>query len=390
MNGTVDDVLASSTGLSDNQEKALILLQITSSALSLVGSGVIVYKIIRNLTRNKSSYPYDRIILGLSSCDLVASCTYAVGPFLLPSDTSERVWAFGNDTTCTWLGFLTQLACFWAIWYNFILSCYYLLTVRFQVRKREFTRKYELPLHLSGAIFFPITSLIGLIGGWYSEERFAMICWIGEVPKNCYETGNCYGQLVAYIFGAPSLLITMLALIINNTIIYIYVRKHLSGNGNGSENTDVEDSSQRLSLQKRLKREAAIQGFLYVSTFLLTFIPAFIIQVIEGLTQIGEENLAKMYPLLLANAILLPLQGFFNVFIYVRPTYTRFKIAQPEKSMIFILTKALFDPKIPRMSSEVATDGPTRATNLTESKKKSAPKFSMSLDLISEECANVD
>ncbi len=160
-----DDAVGSLTSLSDNQEKTLIILQICSATLSLIGSSVIVFKILRSSHQNKTSTPYERIILGLSSCDLVASLTYALGPFLLPSETSERVWAFGNDITCTWLGFLTQPACFWAIWYICILSFYFLLTVRFHVTRREFTRKYEFWMHLFGAVFFPLTAVIGLLGG---------------------------------------------------------------------------------------------------------------------------------------------------------------------------------------------------------------------------------
>ena len=187
---TTDEMPVSSTDLSDSQEITLILLQIFSATLSLIGSSVIVFKILRSLHRKQPSTPYDRIILGLSMCDIGASCTYAVSPFLLPKDTSNRIWAFGNETSCTWLGFLAQLSIFWAIWYNCILryesfsrkirvslvsidcisfpltsilrtllvfSFYYLLTVRFRVKREVFTKKYELWMHLTGAIFFPVS-----------------------------------------------------------------------------------------------------------------------------------------------------------------------------------------------------------------------------------------
>ena len=346
---TVDAVVSSPTDLSDNQEILLILFQIFSAILSLIGSSVIVFKIVRHINQNNSSTPYDRIILGLSSCDIVSSFTYAVAPFLLPSNTSKRVWALGNDTTCTWIGFLAQLACFWAIWYNCILSFYYLLTVRFQVKRKDFTRKYELLLHLTGAIFFPLTSLIGLIGNWYSEMRYAMMCWIGEVPKGCK---NCYGVPVAYTFGAFPTVVTLLSVITNNVIIYIFVLRKLSIPP-PSTDSEVENSTttQRFSTQQRLRKEAAMQGFLYVSTFLLTFLPAFAIQILEGMIPIGEENLQQMYPLLVLNSILMPLQGFFNVFIYIRPTYIRFSDANPDDSILVILKQALFDPNIPRISS---------------------------------------
>ena len=391
------DELASSKDLSANQEIVLILFQILSSVLSLIGSSLIVFKILRIINRNKSSTPYDRIILGLSSCDIVSSITYAVSPFLLPSATSTRVWALGNDTTCSWIGFLSQLACFWSIWYNCILSFYYLLTVRFQVKRKDFTRKYELWLHLSGAIFFPLTSVIGLFGDWYSEMRYAMMCWIGEVPKGCK---NCYGVPVAYTFGAAPTIITLISVITNNIIIYIFVRRKLSpAPPTESEMFDIENmaSTRRLNTQQNLRKEAAMQGFLYVTTFLLTFLPGFAIQVIEGMVLLGEENLQQMYPLLVMNAILLPLQGFFNVFIYIRPTYNRFRAAKPDESMFVILRQSLFDPNIPRISSvanNTERDKTGGKEEYPEMKKRAGSKgskgsqFSMSLDNIQEDAEN--
>lgn len=59
-------------------------------------------------------------------------------------------------------------------------------------------------------------------------------------------------------------------------------------------------------------REVAIQGLLYVGCFYLSFTPAFIIRVLEGLGLNGEKE-QNIYPVLLMNSILLPLQGFFNV-----------------------------------------------------------------------------
>lgn len=95
----------SSSDLTNSQEIILYLLQIFSGTLSLIGSSTILFKIFRNLRRGNHTTPYDRLILGLSICDVISSLTYAMGPFLLPRDTSKRVWALGNDSTCTFLGF---------------------------------------------------------------------------------------------------------------------------------------------------------------------------------------------------------------------------------------------------------------------------------------------
>lgn len=446
--------------LSDAQEIALSLLCVFSATLSLLGSSTIVYKILKNHSKTQSTPPYDRIMLGLSTCDIVASLTYAMSPFLLPSDTSTRVWAMGNETTCTGLGFLTQISTFWAIWYNCVLSFYYLLTVRFRVKRKEFCQKYELWFHLSGAIFFPVTAFLGFFGDWYSEMELATTCWIGEVPKGCTADGTCTGagQLIAYIFAGIPIGLTIVALLVNNIMIYVYVRKTLSGVsqavvvapdvassptkskstksksivsketfhtkliriqeekgctsddeeigsdidsrsveqitpeesivGSSVMNVDVKSSIEQDTLarsivgssildndndsvannqgsptghrrstvtrEEQMIREVATQGFLYVTTFLLAFTPAFVIQVLDS-TGYGVADQAALYPLLVANNILLPLQGFFNVFVYTLPTYRRFSTANPDRSWCYNLKHALFDPNIPRMRSAVTT-----------------------------------
>ena len=214
--------------LSDNQEILLAVLQVSSASLSLIGSSTIVYKIVLNLKRNKTTTPYERIMLGLLSCDILASVTYAMALFLLPRETSQRITALGNNSTCSKLGFLIQFACVWAVWYNTLLSFYFLLTMQYQVKPMEFRRKYELLMHLSGAIFFLITAITGLAGGWYSEERLTMACWIDKVPNSCRTAGTCcYGSLAAYIFGGIPMAITLCSLIVNNTVIYLFVRRSL-------------------------------------------------------------------------------------------------------------------------------------------------------------------
>ena len=387
---TVEDY--SISDLTDKQEMILSVFLVCSAILSLVGSITIVYKILRSLCKNQTTTPYDRIILGLSCCDIVASCTYALGPYLLPRETSQRVWAIGDDSSCQKLGFLMQLSSLWAVWYNAMLSFYYLLTVRFQVKRQEFCKKYEPWLHLSGAIFFPTTALAGYVGKWYGEEDLAMTCWIAEIKTGCDEYGNnCSGdasELIAYMIGAVPTVISILAVIINNAIIYIFVRKSLrSGNNGSSKGSEDNESAERQTIQNRLSHEAAIQGFLYVSSFLITISPAFAIQILDGSMGYAESDQGSIYPLLVLNSILLPLQGFFNVFIYVRPSYIRFGAANPNKSSWMILKHALFDPNIPRLSSNAC--GSSEPLSAAEKKQyslnqKLGSKFSMSLDNIDE------
>ena len=82
-----DYILNKISPLTDIQEKILSILQLLSAILSIIGSTMIVQKIIRNRKRTTS---YDRILLGLSTTDIISSLTQGLSPFWLPQQTSQR------------------------------------------------------------------------------------------------------------------------------------------------------------------------------------------------------------------------------------------------------------------------------------------------------------
>jgi hypothetical protein len=68
----------------------------------------------------------------------------------------------------------------------------------------------------------------------------------------------------------------------------------------------------RQEAQQLRVKEVAQQGFLYVTVFYLVHTPAFVIRVLEGLGVDRDEE-SEIYWILVANSILLPLQGWFNL-----------------------------------------------------------------------------
>lgn len=156
---------ATNGSLSDSQEKTLSLLAAGAGLLSIFGSSLIIFRVVKN---RKSTTPYDRIMFGLSCCDIVASLTFALSPFLIPASTSTRVWAIGNQATCTLLGAMQQFS-FSAVFYNGVLAFYYFMTVRKGVKRLVFARRYEPYLHFFTIFFFSATALSGVIVGFYNE-----------------------------------------------------------------------------------------------------------------------------------------------------------------------------------------------------------------------------
>lgn len=152
------------SSLSDAQEKVLGILPLFPSLLSFLGSAQIVWMVVTA----KRKTPYRRILLGLSCSDIFASFVYPWQVFLLPKATSQRVWAIGNDSTCSFLGFSQQVL-FASVLYNACLSLYFVLTVRQGIKDPVLARRYEPWMHVVCIGFPLVTATVGAILGWYHE-----------------------------------------------------------------------------------------------------------------------------------------------------------------------------------------------------------------------------
>jgi len=307
--------------ISDGQFKVTIVLIICSSVLSIIGSGTIAFKIVRDRVNNGVTTSYDRFVLGLSTCDILSSINLSIGPFLYPS--GRHVWAFGTPATCEAVGFLLQFSTFWALWYSSLLSFYFLLTVLSQVRRTNYVQTFEPWMHLTGA-FFPVTAITGLFLGWFGGDDD--ICWIAD-------------DTIEWIVGLIPLLFVYASLIINYGAIYVIVGKSIRSSEHVAGSTSV---------RKRIQKETTIVMFSYVAVFFVCITPSFVLEIVETYSGYTRKD-SKIYPVFVLESIFLPLLGFFNFFIYIKPAYTRFRAAYPTKSMGFVLHQALFNSKTPRL-----------------------------------------
>jgi hypothetical protein len=320
--------LSEISSLTDGQEKLLSLLYFTSGLLSVVGSSMIIYLVATNTRKT----PYKRIMMGLSACDIIASATYAMSPFLLPKETSFRVWANGTRGTCSFLGVLTQFS-FAAIWYNGALSFYYLCTVRFGVKTTAFARYYEPVVHILCIGYNVVTAIVGWRIDLFSESELGMACWIAEYPQGCEVTDSCTGNSIGWMFGGLPVILIFLAIVINNIVIFCFVKRTIS-RGAATSLRGNQHQSRRINA-------VATQAMLYVVSFMVAYIWAFAVRVLESFGWDASEE-SRIFPLLLLQSILLPLQGVFNLLIYTRPNYVRVRQEHKERSRLWALQKTWF------------------------------------------------
>ena len=171
------------TELSGSQQLLLAILPIPSSICSVIGSSVIIFIALKS-RRSKAWTPYNRLLLGMSVCDIIFSITLGLSIVLLPNELSsssysKRLFAFGNDASCNAMGFLIQFS-YSAILYNAMLSFYFLLTARFGFKNDQIAKRIEPVMHAICVGFPTVTAWAGLFMDAYSESGMAQVCWVKE------------------------------------------------------------------------------------------------------------------------------------------------------------------------------------------------------------------
>lgn len=351
--------------LSDEQEIAISVASVVSGSLSVVGSSMIIWHSLRSKSKSSAhTSSYGRILLALSLSDIISSTAFILSPFLLPQDTSQRVWATGNDISCSFLGFWTQLANL-AYWYNGVLGLYYFMTIRCSVPRQVFAKRYEPYIHGLSITFFLLSAAGGAVVGIYSEIEIGQGCWIGEYPAGCEARGDCIGHYFGYVFSAIPNLLVLLGLPLMNISIFCHIRRTLQRNLRYS----VGDNSAMRAVQSKRLAEIATQGFLYVGSFYLSYTLFFYLRVMEGMGMDAQQE-AQYFPILFLSALLAPLQGFFNVFIFVRPNYSALRKNFPELDRVWALKRALLEPDIAAFTSSMKSSLRYSSARLRESRQR--------------------
>lgn len=187
--------------------------------------------------------------------------------------------------------------------------------------------------------------------------------------------------MISYIFGSWIGFFTLASLFVNNFIIWVFVRQRIRkamhgrapttrSSAGGSLDVDDEksgtsplassfrsdsyklDASQnsvsmnedtRTSQEKRL-RLVRSQAILFVASYIASSMITYILRLFESqaFEYVQEMELPyNNYTMMVLQSILLPLQGFFNMMVYIRPKYIRNRNDFPRESRIWALRRAV-------------------------------------------------
>jgi len=153
----------------NNSELVFAVVPRVAAACSLMGSSWIVIEVLRDSSKRKKVY--HRIMLGMSSFDIIGSMCYFLGRWPLPPDAPLLPGGVGTKATCTAQAFFGQ-AVVATVSYNTVLAVQYLMIIKLNISESQIAKKYERIMHSIPILIWLITGIIGLSCGVFNPAFF--------------------------------------------------------------------------------------------------------------------------------------------------------------------------------------------------------------------------
>ncbi|KAL7532544.1 hypothetical protein ACHAWF_004175 [Thalassiosira exigua] len=340
--------------------------------LSMIGSSLIIYEVLRDPGKRKKVY--HRLLLAMSLCDLNTSFWYFLSTWPIPKGTAKVYQPSGTMASCTAQGFFIQFGISTPL-YNTVLAMYYLFIIRFGWKEKR-VKAAEKYFHALPLLWAAGTSLAALGLGMLNNAN--LWCWIAPLPLTCVgshrndgvndcERGNnawifrwafFYGPLWAAI-GSSGVAMWLTYLAVRKTekasARWSTRRSINAGNPDGNQrrrrssiesliptairrrsSLPAEEAALPSENDRKHSKQVATQAFYYLLAFFFSWTPATLtrfIQMVWGRTY---------YPIILLMAILTPMQGFLNYTVYMRPRWISYRKKHPEwnvcQALLHLLT----------------------------------------------------
>uniref|UniRef100_A0A7S2Q273 G-protein coupled receptors family 1 profile domain-containing protein n=1 Tax=Skeletonema marinoi TaxID=267567 RepID=A0A7S2Q273_9STRA len=343
-----------------------VYIPLLTGNLSVVGSGLIIYSMLVHGRRTKLRKPHHRILLAMSIYDLFYSLVKAFTFLLTPAEGQPGSMgvpgAMGNLATCRLQGFFIETAHATGA-YNSLLSIYFWLSICRGVKNDTFT-KYEPIAHILIFVVFVGFAIAGVVIELFNPA-FGF-CFIASYPPGC-ESGpgapvcerwppRTMG-LMYEIFAQMWVQAYIVIVVVTNAAIWYKV--HTQEKVIRSINQRVLSNTMEAGLAQKKKeasreRMVAVQSTLYVTAFIACWSGPTAFHLADWIAGF------KSFWAVLVIVIFTPLQGFFNAFVFARPTYIRLRRAKPELGRLQTVKMIFFtpDPMTAVKSSAVSSRSP--------------------------------
>ena len=325
------------------QQITLVITSLLSGSVSLLGSLTLIFIIWRD-RHKKLKFVYHRILFAMSILDAVISLNFAFSFLAVPIG---MFWgAQGNTASCEASGFLQLLYSAQGL-YNFGLAVYYLMIIRYGKSEGFVSRFIEPYVHALSlcvpigfgcwAIFLDVLNPSLLVGGW---------CTLQKYPPGCDEFGNggCTRGEMADVIGRAVGIGIVLSSLVGIVTIMIMLICHVRG-----RHAAVTQYHTRPQLDRTVTQTVR-QAMLYIWASL---IPCVVI-LPSGLVS-SKEQIPRLI-LALLTKLILPLQGLFNLIIYVRPRYVALKQRRGDSLSFLTMVKYIIVGEPPPLQPDQRLD----------------------------------
>jgi len=312
-------------------------VQAVAALISILASSIFIWMILRS--QKRLSTPYHRLIIGLCVTDILFSLPQATCNMLSPAELDYRVWnARGNEATCDAHGFIQHLGLFGGLLYNCSLSFYYLAVIKYEKKDEYIRDKLEPFLHGIPIIVTLTYNIYRLIGKHYNDNGGGYCGFSNNNPYHClggYEIGETRdgfdipcgrgfkGHVIVDILDNILLLGSLVIIMISLRLIYRAVLTQEQKMDNYGLNAQLRllrraSTSQVFhtqlapscpTLRRSGSRNVMYKAAAYSCAFFLVWTPSIIVKIV------GNWPI----PLEYIHGILNPLQGLFNLLIYMHP-----------------------------------------------------------------------
>ena len=165
--------------------------------MSFLGSTYIFQDVARS--KRRRSKPYNRLILALSTFDIMASIVNIMSTWPIPEGTPGVYGAVGTTGTCTAQGFFNETGNITTPMYNCMLCVYYILIIRNGWSESK-VKRIEPYLHVLPLVVGWTMGIAGLPLTLYNPSGW--LCWYAPYPGNCLNDPDvpCERGELAFVF----------------------------------------------------------------------------------------------------------------------------------------------------------------------------------------------
>ena len=316
------------------------VVPMVTGTLSASSSGLIIYIISRS--QQKLTTTYHRIMAFMSAFDIISSIFIALGTIMMPSDTMYKYAGplLGNKVTCQIQGWFIVFGIGGGTSLNACLTWYFVCSIVVKMKKSNI-RKYIEPFMYIYAVFIAFfVPSIYLSKDLLNPNAYDTFCTIVAYPESCdedkwYDWNHCnwsegdledhsrYVYISFVVIGTQfSLIVVGMSIILwttfrNNREIKSLVMENANHQINNysspsGRNSEVEEQVPGAKSTESLRslkytRVLIFQALMYIGSYMLTWV----FNVWSGTFNIASIELDAI------NSVLFPLQGFWNLLIFL-------------------------------------------------------------------------